>query len=265
MARKSKAEIEAEMLERQRQVKEEAQAMAKSMVQDMMPALFAELMKTRAELGPAAAAAPATAEARTADRSLLEGLAHAMAKAADPANKRRILAPEIVQERALAREEMKRAILTHHAKGEVPIYQVVRTTFLNETLIHPQFHNPMTKAMDDTEIDWPGVPNQAMVPVSDSAKEIHAHYLKSIGARAGHVLMGFKLEGDNIADRMVPLHELGAPIVLTGKEIRRGHPGAPRDMSISDSLSADPRRGNPAARPKTQSILGTTAPPAVIG
>ncbi len=264
MARKSNAAIAAAEAAKLEEINRKAEERLQAMLPAIVAGLVGELGKVRADLGPNAA--PVTAESQITTKSVLEGLAHAMAKAADPANKRRILAPEIVEERALAREEMKRAILQFHAKGDVPIYQVVRTTFLNQTLIQPQFQNPVTKAMDDQEIDWPGVPNQALLPVSDSAKEIHAHYLKSIGARAGHVLMGFQKVDGEIEQRAVPLSDLEAPIVLSGKEIRRGHAGAPRgaEMSISDSLSADPRRGNPAARPKTQNILGTTAAPAVV-
>lgn len=265
MARKSNATIAEEAEAKVRSINEEAEKRVAAMLPGLMAGLLGELTKARAEAGPAAA--PVTADSATRDRSLLEGLAHAMSKAADPSNKRRILAPEIVQERALAREEMKRSILQFHAKGEVPIYRVLRATFLNETLIYPQFQNPVTKAMDDQEIDWPGVPNQAMEPANEPAKVVHAHYLRSIGARPGHVLMGFKLEGDNIEDRMVPVGELEAPLVLAGKEIRRGHAGAPRgsESSISDALSADPRRGNPAAKPRVEHVLGTTAQPAVIG
>lgn len=264
MARKSNAQIEAEALAKAEEINREAEKRMQAMLPALMAGLVAELGKARADLGPAAA--PATGESAVTTKSVLEGLAHAMAKASDPANRRRILPPEVMEERALAREEMKRSILQYHAKGEVPVYRVLRATFLNETLIHPQFFNPQTKAMDDQEIDWPGVPNQAMEPVNDFAKVVHSHYLKSIGARPGHVLMGFKLEGDNIADRMVPLSDLEAPIVLTGKEIRRGHAGAPRgsEVSISDSFSADPRRGNPASRPRTEHVLGTTAVPAVV-
>lgn len=263
MARKSNEQIAAEERERQRVIKEEAAAMAKSMVQDMMPALVAELLKARVDTGTSA---PTSAEGRTADKALLEGLAHAMAKASDPGNRRRIVAPEIMQERAEANTAMRRAIMEHHAKGEMPVYVVVRPTFLNEMMIQPQFFNPLTKVMEDQEIDWPGIPNQAMVPKNDFAREIHTLYLKSIGARAGHFMMGFKKVGDDIEPSDVPLENLDAPIVLTGKEIRRGHRGAPlgSEVAISDALLADPRRGNPASKPKTQHVLGTTAQPAVI-
>ena len=264
MARKSNAALKAEAEAKQREINEEAEKRVKDMLPGIVAGLFAELGKARADLGPAAA--PVTADSQVTTKSVLEGLAHAMAKASDPANRRRILPPEVVEERAMAREEMKRAILQYHAKGEVPIYKMLRASFLNETLIHPQFFNPATKAMEDQEIDWPGVPNQAMQPVSEAARIIHAHYLRSIGARAGHVLMGFKLEGDNIEPSAVALDDLPAPLVLTGKEIRRGHAGAPRgsEMSIHDALAADPRRGNASAKPNIERVLGTTAQPAVI-
>lgn len=264
MARKSNAALELEAQERMEEINREAEKRVAAMIPGIVAGLVGELGAQRAALGTSAA--PATAESAISTKSILEGLAHAMAKASDPANKRRILAPEIVEERALARNDMKKAIIECHAKGDLPVYTVLRATFLNETLIHPQYYDPQSKAMVDQEIDWPGVPNQSMSPVNEAAKAIHGHYLRSIGARPGHVLMGFKLTGDNIEDRLIPVSELDAPIVLSGKEIRRGHRGGPigSEVSISDSLSADPRRGNPAARPQTANILGTTATPAVI-
>lgn len=263
MARKSQAQVEAEAKEMYEEMSREVERRVQGLLPGIVAGLAVELAKTRHDLGPAAA--PVTAESQTGTKSILEGLAHAMAKASDPANKRRILAPEIVQERTLAREEMARAIIRYHAAGQIPVYRVLRATFLNETLIHPQFLDPVSKAMIDQEIDWPGVPNQAMDPVNDEAKVVHDHYLKSIGARAGHVLMGFKLEGDNIEPSAVAFENLSAPLVLTGKEIRRGHAGAPLGAaSINDALAADPRRGNPAAKPKVTHVLGTTAQPAVV-
>jgi hypothetical protein len=261
MARKSNAQIEAEALERVEEINREAEKRMQAMLPGLMAGFLAELTKHRADLG--GGAAPVSAGG---DKALLEGLAHAMAKASDPGNRRRIVAPEIMQERAAARQAMKDAILRLHAAGDVPVYTVVRVTFLNETLIHPQFFDLKSKAMKDQEINWPGVPNQSMVPANTAASEIHGHYLRSIGARAGHYLMGFKKVGGEIEQNEVPLHDLDAPVVLTGKEIRRGHPGAPvgMEMSISDALSPDPRRGNPASKPRTQAVLGTTAQPAVV-
>lgn len=265
MARKSREQIETEMREKQEEINREAEKRLAAMLPNLMAGLIAELGKAREAAGPIAA--PATPEGAVTTKAVLEGLAHAMAKASDPANKRRILAPEVVEERALAFQEMKRAILQNHATGEVPVYRVVRATFLNETLVQPQFMNSITKAMEDQEIDWPGIPNQAMDPISESAKVVHAHYLKWIGARAGHVYMGFKLGDDReIEPNAVPFDALPAPMVLTGKEIRRGHAGAPAGaQTVHDAMVADPRRGNPAAKPRVERVLGTTAPPAVIG
>lgn len=266
MARKTNAEIEAEVAAKLQHINEEAEKRVAAMIPGLMAGLIAELTKVRSDLGPAAA--PVTAESSITTKSVLEGLAHAMAKASDPGNKRRILAPEVVEERNLARKAMVEAILKYDAMGEVPVYKLIRSVFINDTLIAPQFPNPQTHAMEDQEIDYPNIPNQAMVPVSESAKVVHGHYLRSIGARAGHLLMGFKLEGDNIEPNAIPFGNLDAPIVLTGKgEVRRGHPGAPRgaEVSISESLAPpDPRRNNVGAKPRVQAVLGTIHTPAVV-
>jgi hypothetical protein len=263
MARKSNAQIQREADARAMEISTLAEEKVKALLPSIVAGLTVELAKMRGDLGPAAA--PLTAGSKTETAALLEGLAHAMSKAADPGNKRRILAPEIVQERALAREEMKRSILKHHAAGVVPVYRVIRPTFLNDTLIDPQYADPVSKAMLDQEVDWAGVPNQAMLPMNDAAQEIFAFYLKTIGAKPGHVISGFKIEGGEVQDAYTAHNDLDAPMVLTGKgEIRRGHAGVVGAVAVSDALAADPRRMSPAAKPMTQNVLGTRAQPAVI-
>lgn len=252
MARKSKEAILAE--ERARQ--DEINRQVEERMTDMMPGLMAkataeafaklseQLTTARAGLGGDVAAVN-----RSADHSLLEGLAHAMAKAADPANKRRILPPEVVKERNEAREKVAALLLQNHAKGEVPVYKVVSKTFMGEMLIDPQYLDQQTKRMRDQEVNWPGWPSTALLPISESAHEVMALYLQSIGRKA------------------VDQTKLPAPWVMSGGKILRGRAGADPEAPISSPMGMDPRRHGDRGGQKqeTINILGKTAAPAVVG
>lgn len=248
MARKSKAEILAE----ERALAAEIEKRTEDRVAGMLPDLMAKAtaaafdqLSSKLAAARAEAGAPVTQETRTADAALLEGLAHAMAKASDPGNKRRIIAPEILKERAASREEMMKLIIDNHARKEVPIYLVIEKTFLAETLIDPQFQEPVTRKMVNQEINWPGVPNSALAPISDSAKEIHTLYLKSIGKKPRD------------------LTKVAAPWVMSAGKILRGRLGA-EGPAENPSMGTDPRRLGDRQQ-KTVNVLGSTAAPAVLG
>lgn len=282
MARPTKAEMEAKIRAEMEATQAEIKAGIEKGIQEMLPGIIAGLAAQLGSVTAGASVVPSAAmvvgEGQVTTKSVVEALAHAMAKAADPANKRRIVPPEVMERRAKAREEMNRLILENHAAGLQPVYVVVRPTFLNEILIHPQYQDPQTKRMVDQEINWPHIPNQAMQPTgkaldatgqevqSDAAARVYSLYLATIDAKPGHIINGISLTPEGVEPGHIPLSELPAPMVMTGKgEVRRGHPGAPQGaVAVSDALSFDPRRGGVAGNPKTANILGTTAPRAVV-
>lgn len=249
MSRMSKEAILAAERERQDGINREVETRLAALLPDMVAKatgiafgqLTEKLNTARAGLGPDAAPVAAAA-----DQALLEGLAHAMAKASDPGNKRRIVPPEVMKERAQARERMMALIINNHAKGVVPIYKVVGKTFLSEILIDPQYLDGPTKKMVDQQINWSGQPNQAMVPVDDAAKAVHREYLLSISKK--------------------PIDEtkLPKPWVMTAGQIMQGASGAERAAASPSPMGVDPRRLGHSAKEQTLHILGTTAQPAVV-
>lgn len=246
MGRKTKAEIDEENA-----VKEAAFADAvTAKVAELLPNLMAQLEHARVEAGSTLNPLnPAAVVEKREDRALLEGLAHAMAKASDPGNKRRIVSPEVMKQRDEAAERMRALLIEYRAKGVMPVYRVLAKVFLAETLVDPQYQDPGTKEMKDQEINWNKVPNQAMDPLNDEAKEIFKQFLLSISS----------VPRDITKDP--------APWVMTAGQLLRGKPGTMRAPTVGQGDSFDPRRIDAAGKPtrKTINILGTTAEPAVVG
>lgn len=255
MARKSRAEIEAETLAKQQEIADKAKDQAMEMFTGFMTKFMEQMGTTRAALGEAAAPA-----SPTADRALASELAHAMMSAsATPQKRALLLTPEQVAERDGAGKELYALLIENHAKGIVPIFQVTRETFLNETMIYPGWRDPVTKAMKPQELNWPGYPNQAMIPIAVGAREhervaiesgqkVYALYQRMIGHNAGAVNANHP-----------------TPFLVDGKNILRGN-ATPMTPPPAEATAPgfDPRRLGQSAGVTSIPILGTVAAPAVI-
>lgn len=112
------------------------------------------------------------------DRAFAEGLALAIASLSDPGKKR--IPPEVLRSREVARSEMRDMLVQFRRERRCPTYTLRHKVYLDEQLIEPLYMDT-NKIQRSTEIDWPGVPNEAMVPVNDEAKQIHKLFLDSIG------------------------------------------------------------------------------------
>lgn len=121
------------------------------------------------------------------DRKWAESLALAFASLTEQGSGRKYVAPEIIRMRTEARERMKELIIAARADGRPATYRVVAKTLLDNQVVEPKWVDSHHIAQD-TEIDWPSVPNDAMVPINDTAKEIHAAFLESVGSRPQSVL-----------------------------------------------------------------------------
>ena len=245
MARKTRAQLEQEGVDRQTALDDAVTAK----FAELMPQIAAELTKARDAAGTSIdmAPSPVNNELRAGDRALVEGLAMAMQRVADPGNKRRVINPEIMKQREEAVERMRALLIEFHATNRVPVYRVLNKVFLAETLIDPQFQDPKTKEMVDMEISWGQVPNQALQPVNDEAKAIHKEFLLSIGEVA------------------LDPSRLSAPWVMSAGVVLRGKNGMERQQ-VGAPSNADPRRMNVNGKAirKTVNILGTSAEPAVM-
>lgn len=120
-------------------------------------------------------------EASAGDKGFAEGLALAIANLNEQGVGRKKVAPDVIRHRAEQREEMTRLLIEAKANGTVPLWGLRNKIFFDEQLVEPIFIDPSSKQQRQTEIEWYGVPNEAMVPLNDVAREIHTAFMGSIG------------------------------------------------------------------------------------
>lgn len=120
--------------------------------------------------------------AQGGDMQFAQGLALAIANLANQGQNAKVYVdPAVLAERAEARERMTDAIIAAQAENRLGRYQLRSKVFLNERLIEPFWMDKQTSR--PTEIEWSGVPSEAMVPLNETAKEIHKLFLASIGSK----------------------------------------------------------------------------------
>lgn len=253
MARKSKIEIEREFAERAAEIN----AAAEARMLDMLPKIMAAVVAQRG--GDSVAVDPAT---DAGDRHWARELASAIAKVGDPRNTKHVLDPVEATSRKKATDEMINLLVRFRDQGIVPLYKVKGKMYLNDIKIDPQYQDPGTKQMRDTTIRWPKMPNEAMEPVDEPAREIFVLYQRSQGNGV--------INPDAPAPPWMNPH---TPWVFGKEGIVKGHPvdhsaelgqAAPPNQS----LFVDPRTA--ASVPLGQSttlvqVLGKTAPPVSVG
>src|SRR5208337_1667348 len=135
---------------------------------------------------------PASAPGIPQDRDFAGALAMAIAELTDQGRTKR-LAPEVMRERLAARDLMHKLLMQakvdwREAKRNgdkdsdryMPTYELRNKVYLDEVLIDPIWIAP-DHTQRATVIDWPGAPNEAMIPLNDIAKAIHKAFSDSIG------------------------------------------------------------------------------------
>lgn len=250
MGRRTKAAIEAERAEQVPNSKEnypvferdaDFQNAVNEAVARAIPGIVAQLSKARG----------------TADRddsTFAEGLAMAIAQLTDQGTGRKRVAPEIVEARAKARERMTGLIVEARAAGEIPSYQLRNKVYLDEVLVDPLYVDPATKNQKPTEIDWPGVPNEAMIPINDTAKEIHKAFIESIGSIAPEHQVagkpfavtagGLVVKGGSSALRQVTAFREHENVASEGLRIRgREAPGKHKEIRVLGTVHEPARVG----------------------
>jgi hypothetical protein len=127
------------------------------------------------------AGVPGTELPQGGEKNFAEMLAMAIATLTDQGTGRQRVAPEVIRARTEARDRMRQLIMKARAEGRTATYELRNKVVLDNRVIEPMWidSNHITRP---TEIDWPGVPNEVMVPINDTAKEIHAAFMESIGS-----------------------------------------------------------------------------------
>ena len=131
----------------------------------------------------------------SADQGFAERLSMAIAQLTDQGTGRRHIAPEVLRAQSAQRKKMLDLILEARiawsearARGDeaamaaaMPTYTLRAKVFLDEVRVDPFWIDSKTHMQMPTQIDWPSVPNEAMIPANDVAKTIFAAFSGSIG------------------------------------------------------------------------------------
>lgn len=235
--RKSRAQMEAEESRREEEIN--------ARVDERVNALFAELKAQMSAEAAGASPAP-TPAADNPTSQILSDLVVNMKKMMDPQSQKRVFSPEEMRQMEDARTRMVKLLFEAHEKGEMPVYALKSKVYLAEQKIEPQYLDQRSQKMMPRQIQWPRIPNEAMVPLNDIAKKIFAAFTES-------------LVGTQVNRNAVPA------FVLAGKEVRLM---APIEADQTGNAGADdPRLKVPGAEPidysKPLNVLGTVAPPVV--
>lgn len=246
MGRPTKEEVAA------RKAKEQAEFDAKveERVLSLVPTLVAQMQAARGDTPAASIEQPSVAN--SSDMAFAEKLAMAISQLTDQGTGRRRVAPEIIEQRAKAREKMGHLIIKARAEGLMPSYKLRNKVYLDEVLVDPVYMDAATKTPKPTEIDWPGVPNEAMVPVNDSAKEIYAAFMEAIGSVVKVVsedTFGVTVNGLVVKNGAV--------------QPRRALPSGDH-QATSQGLNIKHKQNVPVEQREVR-VLGTVAPPARMG
>ena len=180
--RKSRAEQEAAMTQ-----SPAFQAAVAAAVEQAIGPMLAQLGTARAAAGTAP---------HPGDKNMMQELALAISELTTQGTGKVRVAPEVMVQRAQARERMVNLIIAARAEKKVVTYQLRNKVVINERLIEPFFSNSAHQAVP-TEIDFWGIPNDAMVPVSPAAKEIFAAFKDSVGTVQGVKGVESGLPGDD--------------------------------------------------------------------
>jgi hypothetical protein len=221
-------------------------ALADAVAAVLPAAVASAVAAVQTELVASAAKQPKGAAAATLGEDFASRLALAIAEISDQGTSRKRVAPEILAARAKAHERAVKRLSQARDEGEQPEYRLVSKVYLNEQFIEPYMPGPNKQPLP-TEIIWLGMPNDAMRPLNQSAREIYELFRASVGS--AEPIKG----ADN---RSVSMTRNGLVIKGLGAAQRR-EVAAP--MPFEDGLGV--KNQNDPTAPFVH-VLGTIAPPA---
>jgi len=198
-------------------------------------------------------------------QSMFRQMAMAIAEISDQDQGRKRIPPDELAKRAKARSLMDEAIARARRKvaeyraetgdrkafgPDAPNYLFVGKCYLGEELVEPFNVNPATKKPYPVIRTWVDVPNEAMRPVNDSAKEIFRYFTESIGGQTEVVVRQNQVwlsAGGNVV-----MGEHGVPV-------RRE---APDPLALADEFQNHLGPGQFDPRRDKINVLGTISEPA---
>jgi hypothetical protein len=147
-----------------------------------------------AKAAPAIVAATVAEMSKSASNPLISGadddmrkffstMALQIAEISDQGTNRKRVAPEILAQRAIARDRCHELLTKARREKLKPEYRVVAKIYINDRLIEPFWRPPGRGSVPrPQEIIWTGMPNEGMRPLNDVAIEIYNAYKESIGS-----------------------------------------------------------------------------------
>jgi hypothetical protein len=168
------------------------------------------------------------------DKSMMQELAMAISQLTDQGSGRSRVAPEIIAMRNESRKKMVDLIIEARAEGKVCTYQLRNKIHVDDRIIEP-FWIRSDHTSQPTEIDYVGVPNEAMVPMNDTAKAIFNAFKGSIGS----IIAGKGKDGHSLPD----MERLG--ITPKGVVIRNGGVSQASARAAPSGLNAVPLHDGP--------------------
>jgi hypothetical protein len=195
--------------------------------------------------------ATASGVGRAPDAMSMEGLAMAIAALTDQGTGRhKRIDPKEVVRREEARERMVTLIEKAIAEKTAPSYRLRHMVYFGEMKVNPVWID-RDHRQQATEIDWYGVPNEALEPINDVAIAIYAEFAVWIAAAGKRDLGEMRVTANGLAIIKGP-----PQIVRTdeAQHVGRGGVEGPLTPVI---------RGRTAPGPMAEThILGTVMPPA---
>lgn len=190
-------------------------------------------------------------EPQTGDQALMRQLAMAIAEVSDPGNQRKRVSPEVMEARREGAARMESLVLDYAARGIVPEYELTRAVYLAEELV-PATYTDRDHVQRRTRIEWPGIPNEGMVPHNEPAREIFGAFMQSIGGATKNVTR----ESPMLSGKGETGNQSGLK-VLHKPEVREGSPvSKPRNSGVT-------KVGRRQAGDVIETaVLGTVAEPA---
>lgn len=195
------------------------------------------------------AGAVSTENVDAGSAGMFRQMALAIAEISDQGTSRKRVAPEVMEQRKQAHDRMVDIILLSKERGLSPEYRLIAKTYLNERFIEPFKVGPGGKP-EPVEIIWDGIPNEAMRPINDIAREIYKEFRLSIGSYEQQV----KETAHWVSNRGLVIKGEGpvTPQAMKAKETLES-------MDFKDGLEFK-TQNDPTA--PFVSVLGTVAPPA---
>lgn len=156
----------------------EGQAAIAAIVARATEQYASELNVKRAEAGTSA---------QPGDMAIVRSLAVAINELNGQGKK--VVPAEVMESRRNARIRMEELILHARATEQTPEYELKMPVYLDEVLV-PPIYRDSNKMQKRTRIEWPRVPNEAMIPANAVARDIFGAFMESISGATPNVMSG---------------------------------------------------------------------------